>query len=110
MTGASAERSADSPTSAFRPQFQLHGPTQELIKQRVVAGPSCGLLSCPADLDLFGRRAAKPTTTVHDCSAETGSSTETCTINAPAGDWYYVGVYTYSGSANQSFTVKATIT
>ncbi len=90
--------------------YKIQVPAGKSSLRLDVVGPSCGLLSCPADLDLFGRRAAKPTTTVKDCSGETGSSTETCTINAPAGDWYYVGVYTYSGSANQSFTVKATIT
>ena len=72
-------------------------------------GPSCGLLSCPADIDLYGRNGAKPTTTTYTCSAATGSSAETCTItNAPAG-YVYVGVYVYSGSAGQAYTVKATI-
>ena len=72
-------------------------------------GPSCGLLSCPADIDLYGRNGAKPTTATYTCSAATGSSNETCTIsNAPAG-YVYVGVYVYSGSAGQSYTVKATV-
>jgi PKD repeat protein len=70
-------------------------------------GPACGLLSCSTDLDLFVRRAAKPTLTVKDCSAETGSSDEACSVANPAVDWYYVGVYTYSGAAT-SFTVTAT--
>jgi serine protease len=73
-------------------------------------GPSCGLLSCPADIDLYGRNGSKPTTATYTCSAATGSSNETCTItNAPAG-WVYVGVYVYSGSAGKSYTVKATVT
>jgi subtilisin family serine protease len=70
-------------------------------------GPACGLLSCSTDLDLFVRRAAKPTLTAKDCSAETGSSDETCTVASPAVDWYYVGVYTYSGAAT-SFSLTAT--
>lgn len=73
-------------------------------------GPSCGLLSCAADIDLYGRNGAKPTTSTYTCSAATGSSNESCTItNAPAG-YVYVGVYVYSGSAGQSYTVKATVT
>ena len=73
-------------------------------------GPSCGLLSCPADIDLYGRNGAKPTTATYTCAAATGSSNESCTItNAPAG-YVYVGVYVYSGSAGQSYTVKATVT
>jgi serine protease len=72
-------------------------------------GPSCGLLSCPADIDLYGRNGAKPTTSTYACAATTGSSNESCTItNAPAG-YVYVGVYVYSGSAGQSYTVKATV-
>ena len=74
-----------------------------------VTGPSCGLLSCPADLDLYGRNGAKPTTSTYTCSAATGSSTESCTItNAPAG-YVYVGIYVYSGSAGKAYTVKATV-
>jgi subtilisin family serine protease len=72
-------------------------------------GPSCGLLSCPADIDLYGRNGAKPTTATYNCAAATGSSNESCTItNAPAG-YVYVGVYVYSGSSGQSYTVKATV-
>jgi subtilisin family serine protease len=72
-------------------------------------GPSCGLLFCTADIDLYGRNGSKPTASSYSCSAATGSSNETCTIsNAPAG-WVYVGVYLYSGSAGQSYTVKATV-
>ena len=25
----------------------------------------------------------------------------------PAADWWYVGVYTYSGNANAAFTIRA---
>jgi vibriolysin len=72
-------------------------------------GPSCGLLSCVADIDLYGRNSAKPTTSAYTCSATTGSSNESCTItNAPAG-YVYVGVYVYSGSAGKAYTVKATV-
>ena len=74
-----------------------------------LTGPSCGLLGCNPDLDLFLRRGAKPTRTVRDASSETGSNAETVTISSPAADWYYVGVYTYSGSSGASFSVRATV-
>jgi serine protease len=75
-----------------------------------LTGPACGLLGCNPDLDLFGRAGAKPTTTTFGCSAETGSNTETCTLANPAAGYVYVGVYTYSGSAGATFSVKATVT
>jgi subtilisin family serine protease len=75
-----------------------------------LTGPSCGLLSCNPDLDLYGRAAAKPTTATYGCAAATGSNAETCTLTNPAAGYVYVGVYTYSGNAGASFTVKATVT
>ncbi|MCW2543789.1 MAG: Intracellular serine protease, partial [Frankiales bacterium] len=74
-----------------------------------LTGPACGLLSCPADLDLYGRNGAKPTTATYGCAATTSAATETCTISgAPAG-WTYVGVYVYSGTAGKAYSVKATV-
>ena len=88
--------------------FKIQVPAGKSQLRLTLDGPACALLGCNPDLDLFGRRTAKPTTAVADCRAETGSSDETCTIANPAGDWYYLGVYTYSGSAGASFTVTAT--
>jgi subtilisin family serine protease len=74
-----------------------------------MTGPSCSLLSCAADLDLYGRNGAKPTTSTYTCSSAASATTESCTItNAPAG-YVYVGVYVYSGSAGKAYTVKATV-
>ena len=70
-------------------------------------GPACGLLSCNPDLDVFVRRAAKPTLALKDCSAETGSSDESCSVSNPAADYYYIGIYTYSGSSGAAFTIRA---
>jgi PKD repeat protein len=72
------------------------------------AASSCGLLSCNPDLDLFARRASKPTTSTYDCSGATGSASESCTISSPAPDWFYVGVYVYSGSKTITYSVSAT--
>jgi subtilisin family serine protease len=87
--------------------FKIAVPAGKSSLAVVLDGPACGLFSCSADLDLFVKRTVKPTLTVKDCSAETGSSDETCSVANPAADYYYVGVYTYSGSA-ASFTIKAT--
>jgi subtilisin family serine protease len=89
--------------------FKIQVPAGKSTLKIDLTGPSCGLLGCSPDLDLFARRAAKPTTTAKDASSETGSNAETVTISSPAADWYYIGVYTYSGSAGASFSVKATV-
>jgi hypothetical protein len=74
-----------------------------------LTGPACGLLSCPADLDLYGRNGAKPTTATYNCVAASSATTESCTITgAPAG-WTYVGVYVYSGTAGKAYSYKATV-
>ena len=103
LTNGATTSSTSAAVGAWK-YFKIQVPAGKSTLKLDLVGPSCGLLSCAADLDLYGNRAAKPTTTVYGCSAATGSSTETCSISSPAADWYYVGVYTYSGSANQSMT------
>jgi serine protease len=89
--------------------YKVAVPTAGRTVALTLTGPSCGLLSCPADLDLYGRNGSKPTTATYTCSSATGSNNESCTIsNAPAG-YVYVGVYVYSGSAGQTYSVKATV-
>ena len=100
-------RSATSAGSRGWVYFKIAVPAGRSSLGVTIDGPACGLLGCATDLDLFVRRAVKPTLTARDCSAETGSSDESCTVANPANDWYYIGVYTYSGSAT-GFTVKAT--
>ena len=100
-------RSATSAGSGGWVYFKIAVPTGRSSLGVTIDGPACGLLGCSTDLDLFVRRTVKPTLTARDCAAETGSSDESCSVANPANDWYYIGVYTYSGSAT-SFTVKAT--
>jgi subtilisin family serine protease len=69
---------------------------------------TCSLLSCSPDLDLYVRNGAKPTTSTFTCSSAGSANPETCTVSLPAGAYYYVGVYTYSGSASP-YSVTATI-
>lgn len=89
--------------------YKVAVPTAGRTVALTLSGPSCGLLSCPVDVDLYGRNGSKPTTSTYTCSSATGSNSESCTIsNAPAG-YVYVGVYVYSGSAGQTYSVKATV-
>jgi hypothetical protein len=74
-----------------------------------LTGPSCSIISCNPDLDLLTKNGSKPTTASKDASSETGSNTENVTVSIPGAGWWYVGVYTYSGSAGKAFTVKATV-
>lgn len=69
---------------------------------------SCGLLSCDPDLDLFVRPAAKPTTTAYSCKSDSSTANESCTLSSPAADWWYVGVYVYSGTTSITYSIKAT--
>jgi hypothetical protein len=61
---------------------------------------SCGLFSCTPDLDLYVRNGSKPTTATYTCSSAGSADPESCTVSLPAGAYYYVGVYTYNGSAS----------
>ena len=89
--------------------YKVAVPTAGATVALTMTGPSCGLLSCAADLDLYGRNGAKPTTSTYTCSSAASATTESCTISgAPAG-YVYVGVYVYSGSAGKAYTVKATV-
>ncbi|HVF53903.1 MAG TPA: S8 family serine peptidase [Actinomycetota bacterium] len=69
---------------------------------------SCSILSCNPDLDLYVRKGARPTTASYNCRQQTNGSNETCTISAPAADYWYIGVYVYSGTVYNSYTIKAT--
>ncbi|HEX2196439.1 MAG TPA: S8 family serine peptidase [Actinomycetota bacterium] len=73
-----------------------------------LTGPSCSLLSCNPDLDLYVRQGAKPTETAYACRHYTAASTGSCTVSNPAADWWYVGVHVYSGSQSKSYSVTAT--
>ena len=102
-------RSDTSGASGTWKHYKVAVPSSGRTVSLTLSGPACGLLSCPVDLDLYGRNGAKPTTSTYTCSSATGSNNESCTIsNAPAG-WVYVGVYVYSGSSGQSYSVKATV-
>jgi len=86
-------------------------PAGKTQLQVVLTGPSCGTLGlqCNPDLDLYLKAGAKPTTTVYDGSSATSSNSETVTISSPTAAYWYVGVYTYSGTKAATYSVKATV-
>jgi len=89
--------------------YKVNVPAAGKSVALTMTGPSCGLLSCAADLDLYGRNGSKPTTATYNCAAASSATTESCSISgAPAG-YTYVGIYVYSGGS-ASYTVKATVT
>jgi serine protease len=96
-------------TSGTWNYYKIQVPAGKSQLKVTLAGPSCGLLGCSPDLDLYVKAAAKPTTASYDGSSATGSNSETVTITSPSAAWYYVGVYVYSGSSSVSFTVTATV-
>jgi hypothetical protein len=76
-----------------------------------LSGPSCGTLglSCNPDLDLYVGNGTKPTTASNNGASAASGSTETITVTSPAAAYWYVGVYTYSGTKTASYTVTATV-
>lgn len=102
-------RAATSGASGTWQYFKIQVPSgRPSLKADLAASQSCSLLGCNPDLDVFVRRAAKPTTSTFNCSGETGRSTESCSVSNPAADWWYVGVYVYSGSSALNYTIKLT--
>lgn len=99
--------SATNGASGTWQHYKIQVPSGRSQLQVVLDGAPCGLLSCSPDLDLYVRKAARPTTSANDCGPEESDSDETCTIASPAADWWYVGVYVYSGSA-KSYSLVAT--
>ncbi|MGH2829212.1 MAG: PKD domain-containing protein, partial [Actinomycetota bacterium] len=63
---------------------------------------------CNPDTDLYVRRAAKPTLSTYNCRSWSPYGDEVCTIANPAADWWYIGVYVYSGSSGVAYTIKGT--
>ena len=76
-----------------------------------LTGPKCSALglACNPDLDLYLGNASKPTTSSNNGSSASTGNSETVTVANPAANYWYVGVYVYSGSKSASYTVTATV-
>ncbi|HJQ93882.1 MAG TPA: S8 family serine peptidase [Candidatus Thermoplasmatota archaeon] len=84
--------------------YKIQVPAGKSQLQVVMTGPSCGLLSCSLDADLYTRLDAKPTDALYDCRPYTQGNAETCTHANPAAGWWYVRVDGYSGSGTVTIT------
>ena len=60
------------------------------------------LSGASGDADLFVKAGALPTGTSYHCKSDGPTSTESCSVTAPAAGRYYVGVYSYSAYSSLS--------
>jgi PKD repeat protein len=91
-------------TSAARGQWRVFKICVPSGRSRIVTT----LDGTAGDLNLYVRRAARPTTKTYTCRGITTRPDETCSIRRPANAWHYVGVITYRGSKGSTFRVRAT--
>ena len=75
------------------------GRTQLVVQQTGAAS---------ADLDLYVRRGAQPTTSAYDCRPFESDANETCTIANPASGSWYIGIHNYDAPTTSPLTIKAT--
>jgi PKD repeat protein len=85
--------------------FKIAVPAGTTQLKAVTTGPSCGLLSCSVDADLYTRAGARPTDTVYACTSQTSGNAENCTTANPASGYWYVRIKRYSGSGTVNLTV-----
>jgi serine protease len=87
--------------------YKIAVPAGAAQLQVVMTGPSCGVLSCSLDADLYTRGGARPTDTTFACAPQTSGNNETCTQASPTAGYWYLRVKRYSGSGTVS--LKAVI-
>ncbi|MES2155916.1 MAG: PKD domain-containing protein [bacterium] len=87
--------------------YKIQVPAGKTQLQVVMTGPSCGLLSCSLDADLYVKAGSRPTDTSYDCRPYTQGNAETCTMANPGAGWWYIRVYDYSGSGTVTITATA---
>ncbi len=87
--------------------FKIAVPSGKSQLQVVMTGPSCGLLGCSFDADLYTRVSARPNDTTYTCRPFQSGSNETCTHASPAAGYWYIRVDAYTGSG--TVTLKATV-
>ncbi len=88
------------PSGAFTQGQQKTG-----VHTVVAAGSIVFKSTGTGDVDLYVRRGSAPTTTVADCKSESGTSTETCTLTAVAGERLH---YLLHGYATSTATLSVT--
>ncbi len=91
-------------SSGGESHFKIYVPPSATTLTVEIDGPSCGLLGCSFDADLFTRLGQRATGSQYDCVSESPNSDESCTHNGPSAGWWYVRVYGYSGSGSVALT------
>lgn len=84
--------------------YKIFVPAGQSTFEVVMSGPSCGLLSCSFDADLYVRQDQRATDADYDCRPFRTGNSETCTFSSPASAWWYIRVDAYKGSGTVSFT------
>jgi hypothetical protein len=84
--------------------YKLQVPSGKSSLSVQMTGPSCGVLTCSLDADLYVKLGARPTDTVYDCRPYQSGNAESCSFTSPAAGYWYVRVYDYSGSGTVSVT------
>ena len=87
--------------------YKIAVPAGASQLQVVMTGPTCNLLSCPLDADLYTRVSARPNDTTYTCRPYASGNNETCTHASPAAAYWYVRVDAYSGSG--TVALRATV-
>lgn len=59
------------------------------------------------DLDLYVRRGSQPTLDEFSCRSSDSGSGEVCRVRRPRPGRWFAGVYTFVGSADSPFTIRA---
>ena len=73
----------------------------------ILSGPDCRLAACDPDLDLYLRRAEKPTFSAYSCRPRLVGSNESCKIKHPRAGKWIIGVHVYSATTSTPYSVKA---
>jgi subtilisin len=88
----------------------VHGGTWRYYYIDIPGSPKnlvIDLYNLSADLDLYVRQGSKPTLSSYDCRPYfSGTTSESCTFNAPASGRWWIGVNNWDTGAI-SYTVKA---
>jgi hypothetical protein len=108
LTSGTAVTGTSAPAGGFT-YYKVNVPAGAASLKVTLKGPNCnGKGGCNPDLDLYGQAGSKPTTSSTTKSATAGSNAETFSVS-PASGYYYVGVYTATGSKTGSFSLTATL-
>lgn len=63
-----------------------------------IDGPSCSLIDCSIDADLYVQKEARPDEDAYDCRPYLTGSDEDCALAATDRAWYYIAIHAAGGS------------